>query len=106
VRGGIPRLPPPLAVGAHVVHPTHGVGEITGVETREISGLRFDFFVVRLLGSGVHVRVAKTAVDQVGLRAVTAVRARALLAVLRARTAESPPPPRFLEFVRRRSNST
>ena len=36
----------PFAVDDYVVYPTHGVGRVTGVERREISGMDLDLYVV------------------------------------------------------------
>ncbi len=68
-----PRLPAaedPFEVGDKAVHPSHGVGEVTAVEVREIGGTRAKFYVLRILDNGMKVMVPTTAVAQVGLRRV------------------------------------
>src|SRR5271163_3351824 len=68
-----PRLPAaedPFEVGDKAVHPSHGVGEVTAIESREIGGTRGDFYILRILDNGMKVMVPTTAVMQVGLRKV------------------------------------
>ena len=36
----------PFAVNDYVVYPTHGVGQVTGIEVQEISGAKLQLFVV------------------------------------------------------------
>jgi CarD family transcriptional regulator len=36
-------------VGDKAVHPAHGVGEITAIETREIAGKKTSFYILRVL---------------------------------------------------------
>jgi len=68
-----PRLPAseePFVVGDKAVHPSHGVGEVTAIESREIGGTRGDFYILRILDNAMKVMVPTTAVMQVGLRKV------------------------------------
>lgn len=57
-------------VGDMAVYPAHGVGEVTGIECREISGRRHDFYVLRIVESGMKVMVPKDNIGTVGLRGV------------------------------------
>jgi CarD family transcriptional regulator len=57
-------------VGDKAVHPAHGVGEVTGIEKREIAGMPGLFYVLRILDSGMKVMVPTTSIDTVGLRTV------------------------------------
>jgi CarD family transcriptional regulator len=57
-------------VGDKAVYPAHGVGEVTGVETREISGLEHDFYILRILESGMKVMVPTDNANSVGLRSI------------------------------------
>lgn len=57
-------------VGDKAVHPAHGVGEVTGIETREIAGSKGMFYVLKILESGMKVMVPTAAADSVGLRTV------------------------------------
>jgi CarD family transcriptional regulator len=52
------------------VHPSHGVGEVTAVEQRDIAGTRGEFYILRILDNGMKVMVPVSAATQVGLRSV------------------------------------
>lgn len=65
--------PPSFEVGDKAVHPAHGVGEVTGIERREIAGNTKAFYVLRILDSGMKVMVPTASVDNVGLRTVMSV---------------------------------
>lgn len=54
--------------GEKAVYPGYGVAEITGVETREISGSTQRFYVLRVLGKDMTLMVPMTNADSVGLR--------------------------------------
>lgn len=56
--------------GDHVVYPGHGVGEVTGMETREVMGSNTEFYIVRILDSGMRVMVPVKAVESIGVRPV------------------------------------
>lgn len=57
-------------VGDHAVYPGYGVGRITSIETKEISGTRLTFYCIELLESGLKVMVPKPKVESVGLRPI------------------------------------
>jgi CarD family transcriptional regulator, regulator of rRNA transcription len=57
-------------VGDKAVYPAHGVGEVTGIETREISGRRNDFYILRILESDMKVMVPTDNATSVGLRGI------------------------------------
>ena len=57
-------------VGDKAVYPGHGVAEITGVEVREISGTRTEFYCLRVLENGMKVMVPKRNAQTVGLRGI------------------------------------
>jgi CarD family transcriptional regulator len=87
-------IPPPLSltptplfkVGDKAVHPSHGVGEITAIDEREIAGTRAIFYILRILDNSMKVMVPKTAASQVGLRAIMSdSEANEILATMRAR---------------------
>jgi CarD family transcriptional regulator len=68
-------LPPPpknlnLSVGDKVVHPSHGLGEISAIEHREIGGAKGEFFIIRILDNGMRVMVPRTSAQAAGLRPV------------------------------------
>lgn len=87
----IPPLPPPpknlnLSVGDKVVHPSHGLGEISAIEHREIGGAKGEFFIIRILDNGMRVMVPRTSAQAAGLRPVmSAKEADKVLETMRAR---------------------
>jgi CarD family transcriptional regulator len=87
-------IPPPLSltptplftVGDKAVHPSHGVGEVTAIEEREIAGTRATFYILRILDNSMKVMVPKSAASQVGLRAIMSdAEANSILSTMRAR---------------------
>lgn len=61
-------MPQTFNVGDKVVYPGHGVAEITGVEAREISDTKLEFYVLRVLENNMKVMVPKHNAKSVGLR--------------------------------------
>jgi CarD family transcriptional regulator len=57
-------------VGDKAVYPAHGVGEITSIETREISGQKQTFYILRILENGMKIMVPMKNAGSVGLRQV------------------------------------
>lgn len=55
-------------VGDKTVYPGHGVAEVTGLEQREISGAKMEFYVLRVLENNMKVMVPKHNASTVGLR--------------------------------------
>src|SRR5262249_13680046 len=53
-----------------VVYPGHGVAEIEGIDTREVSGARQAFYILRVLETGLKVMVPTNNVNAVGLRGI------------------------------------
>ncbi|MDQ3034595.1 MAG: CarD family transcriptional regulator [Myxococcota bacterium] len=71
-------------VGEKAVHPHHGVGEVTAVETKEIAGHKKMFYILRIVDSGMKVMVPTDAAERVGLRGVISKKeADKVLAVLK-----------------------
>jgi CarD family transcriptional regulator len=71
-------------VGEKAVHPHHGVGEVTAVETKEIAGHKKMFYILRIVDSGMKVMVPTDAAERVGLRSVISKKeADKVLAVLK-----------------------
>jgi CarD family transcriptional regulator len=87
----IPPLPPPprnfaLAVGDRAVHPSHGLGEVTAIEHREIGGIKGEFYILRILDNGMRVMVPRATSAAAGLRPVmSAKEADRVLETMRAR---------------------
>lgn len=57
-------------VGDKAVYPAHGVGEVTAIENREISGQQQTFYILRILDNGMKIMIPTNNVRQVGLREV------------------------------------
>jgi CarD family transcriptional regulator len=57
-------------VGDAAVHPAHGVGEVTGIEKRDLGGSVNLFYVVRIVDTGLKVMIPVRAAAQVGLRRI------------------------------------
>jgi CarD family transcriptional regulator len=87
-------VPPPMApfkpvhfkVGDKAVHPSHGVGEVTAIEQRDIGGAKQMFYVLRILDNGMKVMVPTGAAQQVGLRVIMSEKeANTILTTMKAR---------------------
>ena len=52
------------------VYPTHGVGVIESIESKEISGNKHTFYVLRVLGNGMTIMIPTKNAETVGLRQV------------------------------------
>jgi CarD family transcriptional regulator len=57
-------------IGDKAVYPSQGVGEVTGVERREVAGLQKTFYILRIIDSGMTVMVPTENVTTVGLRGI------------------------------------
>tara|TARA_B100000579_G_C22456359_1_gene676785 strand:- start:48 stop:551 length:504 start_codon:yes stop_codon:yes gene_type:complete len=57
-------------IGETVVYPKHGVGEITKIETMEISNIKTRFYVVKMEQSKLIIRVPLDKKNEVGLRKI------------------------------------
>lgn len=58
-------------VGDKAVHPAHGLGEVTAIESRATGGSSDGlFYVLKILESGMRVMVPKRTAETVGLREV------------------------------------
>ncbi len=57
-------------VGDNAVYPGYGVGEITSIETKEISGTRLTFYSLKILDTGMKIMVPKHNAEAVGLRPI------------------------------------
>ena len=71
-------------IGQMAVYPAHGVVEVVGIDTKQIGGGQFAFYLLKVLENGMQIMVPKDKADQVGLRAVaTANDVDEMFAVLR-----------------------
>lgn len=57
-------------VGDKAVYPAHGVGEVLGIENKEIAGSRAQFYILKIMDSGMTIMVPTHNVRNVGLREV------------------------------------
>jgi len=57
-------------VGDHAVYPGHGVGQIVGIETKEMMGAKFEFYICQIVETGMKVMIPKNNVASVGLRPI------------------------------------
>ena len=81
----IERVEATFQVGDMAVHPAHGVGEVTGIEKRDLGGSVNLFYVLKIIDSGLKVMIPVTATAQVGLRHVMSKKeADKVLHILRA----------------------
>src|SRR5215470_3742107 len=73
-------------VGDKAVYPAHGVAEILGIESKEISGAKQTFYILKLLDTGMRIMVPTNNVESVGLRGViTSSEADEVYAILRSK---------------------
>jgi CarD family transcriptional regulator len=63
-------MQPGFKTGDKAVYPAHGVGEVEGVESREILGQKQKVYVLRILDNGMKIMIPTDKVDSVGLREV------------------------------------
>jgi CarD family transcriptional regulator len=73
-------------VGDRAVYPAQGVAEVTGIESREVSGNQETFYMLRLLDTDRRIMIPLSKVPSVGLRKVIpAEDVPAVMGVLRAK---------------------
>ena len=58
-------------IGEIVVYPKHGVGEVSKIETMEVSSIKTNFYVVKMEQSKLVIRVPLDKKDEVGLRKIS-----------------------------------
>jgi len=59
-----------FAAGDYVVYPTHGVGQITGIEEQEIVGMKLKLFIVNFDKEKMTLRVPIDKAEATGMRAL------------------------------------
>ena len=57
-----------FSVGDHVVYPAHGVGQVQGIETQEVAGLKLEVYVITFDHEKMTLRVPVTKIASVGMR--------------------------------------
>ena len=63
-------MQPSFKIGDKAVYPAHGVGEVMGIEKREILGQKQQVYVLRILDNGMKIMIPMDKVQSVGLREV------------------------------------
>src|SRR3989338_7829675 len=63
-------MPVQFKPGDKAVYPAHGGGEVKAIETREISGNKQTFYILRILDNGMTIMVPTQNVKSVGLREI------------------------------------
>ena len=61
-------MEPSFHVGDLAVYPAHGVAQIIGVETREISSSKQTFYILKILDNGMKIMIPTKNAGAVGLR--------------------------------------
>jgi len=64
------KLTSAFKVGDKAVHASHGIGEVTSIERREISGQKQRFYILQILDSGMTVMVPTESASSRGLRTI------------------------------------
>lgn len=73
-------------VGDKAVYPGQGVGEVLGIEHKEVAGQRQSFYVLRILENGMKIMIPINKVGSVGLREIIDdVAVRKVYGILRAK---------------------
>jgi len=57
-------------IGDNAVYPAHGVGMVKSIETKEISGKKQSFYILKILDNDMTVMVPTDNIESVGLRDV------------------------------------
>ncbi len=57
-------------VGDQAVYPAHGVGVISGVESREIAGSKQTFYILKILDTGITIMVPTQNAQGIGMRSI------------------------------------
>lgn len=61
-----------FSVGDLAVYPAHGVGRIEAIESKDISGLKQKFYIMRILENDMIIMIPTGNVENVGLREIIA----------------------------------
>ena len=56
----------------HVVYPTHGVGKVSGIEEKEVAGVRLELFIIEFEKDKMTLRVPTHKATEIGMRALSA----------------------------------
>src|SRR5215208_1370390 len=61
-------MEPTFRVGDLAVYPAHGVAQVVGVESREISSSKQTFYILKILDNGMKIMIPTKNAGAVGLR--------------------------------------
>ena len=67
---GVGEVQATFKVGDKAVYPGQGVGEVMGIEHKEVAGQRQSFYVLRILDNNMKIMIPINKVNQVGLREI------------------------------------
>ena len=59
-----------FTIGDKAVYPAHGVGEVTGIESRDVGGEKQSFYILRILDNGMKVMIPTSATGSNALRSI------------------------------------
>jgi CarD family transcriptional regulator len=62
--------PKRFKIGDKAVYPGHGVAQITGLENREVAGVKKEFYVLKTLDSDIKLLIPVEGVNRNGLRSI------------------------------------
>lgn len=60
----------PFEIGEKAVYPAHGVGVVKELETVEMDGTEYEFYVLKILDNGMTIRVPTNNADAIGMREI------------------------------------
>lgn len=81
-------------IGDTAVYPAHGVGTIQSIDTITVGEERVSFYVMRILDTGVTIKIPTKSADQVGLRRIIdADQVANVYTILQQRNVEIEPKP-------------
>ncbi len=80
-----------FSVGENVVHPSHGAGQIVGIEKQELVSGFHQYYVIEFVGKRLTIRVPERRVADLGMRNVmSSTRYQAVLSTLRSLPGQLP----------------
>jgi CarD family transcriptional regulator len=74
MENNVPQPSQQFKIGDNAVYPAHGVAQITAIETREIAGRKKDFYILKILDSGMKLMIPTDGASRAGLRDVISKR--------------------------------
>jgi len=76
-------------IGDKAVYPAHGVGQVTGIEKKEIGGQNLLFYVLKILSNDMTILVPSDAAEKVGMRQVIQKKeVKGVMSILKGRDVE------------------